>query len=573
VTELSTAVLYLRVSTKEQAETGGEAEGYSIPAQREACLRKAMNLKASVLDEFVDRGESARSADRPELQRLLAFVAANPVRYVIVHKVDRLARNRYDDVQITVALKAAGCQLVSCTESIDDTPSGMLLHGIMSSIAEFYSRNLANEVIKGSTQKAKNGGTVGKAPTGYLNHRLYEQGREIRTVIVDPERGPLMRQAFELYATGQWTIRNLLEELTKRGLTGAPTPTRPAKPLTQSNLHRLLRHPYYKGIVRYRGVEYPGKHQPLVSPALWQRVQEVLDAQNYAGEKTRVHPHYLKGSVYCGTCRARLIVHHARGRRGGIYPYFVCLGRQQKRTDCTQRAMPIDVVEALVEQHYRTIQPFAGLVQELRVVIVEELTSHQVEAARERERVERRVRRLEAERQKLLDAYYAEAIDTELLKREQGRILSELTHTRERLAAAEGKFETLEANLDQALALAGNWYQLYLGAGPKERRLMNQAIFERLYVFPDDTISHDYAKPFALLLGEELEQAATARYFRRSTGGDFDREWSRLSAKWAAELAASTPDNQDPRHGARVGGSNELLLVGAEGLEPPTSAL
>src|ERR1039457_6195963 len=89
----SQAVIYLRVSTKEQAEMGGEAEGYSIPAQREACLRKAAALGSIVADEFVDRGESAKSADRPELQRLLKFVNEQPVRFVIVHKVDRLARN------------------------------------------------------------------------------------------------------------------------------------------------------------------------------------------------------------------------------------------------------------------------------------------------------------------------------------------------------------------------------------------------------------------------------------------------------------------------------------------------
>src|SRR5947209_1144280 len=90
------AVIYLRVSTKEQAERGGEVEGFSIPAQREACLRKAEHLGARVVAEFVDAGESARSADRAELQRMLTHLATDPVQFVIVHKVDRLARNRAD---------------------------------------------------------------------------------------------------------------------------------------------------------------------------------------------------------------------------------------------------------------------------------------------------------------------------------------------------------------------------------------------------------------------------------------------------------------------------------------------
>src|SRR5579875_3375561 len=89
-----TAVMYLRVSTKEQAEKDGESEGYSIPAQRDACRRKAQALHADVIEEFIDAGESAKSADRPDLQRLLEFVSQHKVDYVIVHKIDRLARNR-----------------------------------------------------------------------------------------------------------------------------------------------------------------------------------------------------------------------------------------------------------------------------------------------------------------------------------------------------------------------------------------------------------------------------------------------------------------------------------------------
>jgi len=190
------AVSYLRVSTREQAERGGTDEGFSIPAQREANARKAVELGAKVVREFLDAGESARSADRDGLKDLLAFITATRVTFCIVHKLDRLARNRADDVSIHQALLAAGVTLVSATESIDQTPSGMLVHGIMSSIAEFYSRNLATEVTKGLTQKLAQGGTPMRAPVGYLNvRRTDDQGREVRTVEVDPERAPLIRRS------------------------------------------------------------------------------------------------------------------------------------------------------------------------------------------------------------------------------------------------------------------------------------------------------------------------------------------------------------------------------------------
>ena len=141
---------------------------------------------------------------------------------------------------------------LSVTENIDETPTGMLLHGIMSTIAEFYSRNLAGEVTKGLQQTAAAGGTISKAPLGYLKIRERDaQGREVRTVTVDPERAPLVAWAFETYASGNWALSSLANELAVRGLTSLPTPKRPAKPIGVPTFHRMLRNPYYKGDVVY----------------------------------------------------------------------------------------------------------------------------------------------------------------------------------------------------------------------------------------------------------------------------------------------------------------------------------
>src|SRR6266536_1777083 len=245
ITDSKLAVIYVRVSTKEQAERGDDPEGYSIPAQRAACRRRADALRAEVVEEYIDRGESAKTADRPELQRMLERLKGHDIDYVIVHKVDRLARNRVDDVTIGLALRAAGVQLVSVTENIDDTPSGKLLHGIMASIAEFYSQNLATEILKGSVQKAKAGGTPHYAPIGYLNVRHTIDGREVRTIALDPERAPLVAWAFEAYATGEWSLRDLLDELTDRGLTNRAGGNRPERRLHLSKFNQMLRAHYF----------------------------------------------------------------------------------------------------------------------------------------------------------------------------------------------------------------------------------------------------------------------------------------------------------------------------------------
>jgi site-specific DNA recombinase len=444
-----TAITYLRVSTADQAKRGGREEGFSIPAQREANTRKAASLDAIIVEEFVDAGESGTSAaKRPELQRMLAYVREHQIDYCIVHKLDRQARSRADDVAIHFALKQAGVTLVSTSENIDETPSGMLMHGIMSSIAEFYSRNLANEVTKGLVQKASLGGTVSRAPLGYKNiHVSDELGRVNRTVEIDPGRAHLITWAFYRYAEGDPTLRSLLDELTDRGLTTRATPKWPSKPLTVMGLHRLLRNPYYKGEVHYRGVAYPGLHEPLVDPQTWQQVQDLLTAHNIAGTHQRTNQHYLRGSVYCGTCGSRLMLTTARNRWGTEYLYLVCSGRTRRVTDCQRQAMPVEVIEELIEDEYRTIALSPELRDNIEDLVLEDFDTLQAAAAGERKQMEQQRIELTAQRQKLLDAHYAGAIPLDLLKNEQGRIATQLPNP----GTAQGSRRQLRTSAHRAL--------------------------------------------------------------------------------------------------------------------------
>ncbi len=127
--ELGRSVCYLRVSTRGQAERDGERDGYSIPAQREACKHGALLHCAPVVKEFADRGASAKSTDRPALQAMLAYIQdrENGITHLVVHKLDRLARNREDDVMISKILQKAGVKLVSVSEGVDDSPAGSML--------------------------------------------------------------------------------------------------------------------------------------------------------------------------------------------------------------------------------------------------------------------------------------------------------------------------------------------------------------------------------------------------------------------------------------------------------------
>src|SRR5262249_17635597 len=118
------AVIYLRVSTAKQAVRDNDPDGYSVPAQREAGLRKAAQLEAEVIEAFVERGEPPNPSDRPVFQRLLALIRARGnIHSLIVEKVARFPRNRRDDANLLFELQSFGCQLISVKENIDDTPA------------------------------------------------------------------------------------------------------------------------------------------------------------------------------------------------------------------------------------------------------------------------------------------------------------------------------------------------------------------------------------------------------------------------------------------------------------------
>ena len=478
------AVSYIRVSTREQAQRGGSEEGFSLPAQREANKRKAQSMGALVVKEFADRGESARSANRPELQKMLAYLKEDGgIDYVIVHKLDRLARNRADDVEINRAFEEAGVRLVSTSENIDQTPGGMLLHGIMSSIAEFYSRNLANEVIKGMGEKARNGGTLGKAPLGYVNVRgRDEHGREVRTVELDEERAPLVRLAFTEYATGNWTARQLAEHLNNRGLTIPPTARKPTNPVSVRLLQTLLRNPYYKGVISFQGVEYAGAHEPLVDAATWQTVQDILTA-HANGERQRMHNHHLKSTIVCGLCGARLLVQHATSRTSNTYHYFVC-ARRHRVHDCTFKAVLIDEVEARVAELYQQIRLSSDDRREIERYLRMEFEHIQANRQQDIQRLTTRQQQLEDHRYKLLEAHYEGAIPLDLLKNEQDQLTSSILAIQRELDGYTADAALVEQHLTQALDLLEDCQRLYLAAPDRLKKLLNQVFFERILVNP-----------------------------------------------------------------------------------------
>ncbi|HUB36807.1 MAG TPA: recombinase family protein [Solirubrobacteraceae bacterium] len=540
------AAIYVRVSSTGQLGRDGDEDGYSIPAQVKACEAEAASRGAKVAKVYVERAESAKSDDRPVLQYMLKELPALGVKYLIVHKVDRLARNRLDDATLYQRFVGMGVKLVSVSENIDETPAGRLMHGMLASFAEYYSNNLANEIKKGLRQKHENGGTPFRPPIGYLSKRELVGGRDIRSVIVDPGRAPLIKMAFNLYSTGQWTLLKLADHLEEQGLRYPATARYPERPVAHNRLNEILRNPYYRGIVVWDGRRYPGRHEPLIDADTFDRVQMLLSAARIAGDRPQIHEHYLRATVVCDRCKGRLLYGRHRSRSGAYYEYFSCTNRAARRRKCRCQSghYSVPVVEQKIEALYTTLKISRATQEAIRTELRQELSNRAALVEREAERHERTMKRIEAKQEKLLDLYYRDLVSEDIFERQQASLTKERRAAERLRKAAQIETQDLERALDQALARATDPHGVYLDATPLERRTMNKAIFLRIEIGEDGEITSAAPTPvYAALrawqpsLGRPTAPNTTpsgdgpcSPYVRPSTGGVHRR----IACKWAS---------------------------------------
>jgi site-specific DNA recombinase len=499
------AVGYLRVSSVGQVETDYNPEGISLPAQREAVRERASELRTALVAEFTDPGKSAKSIEKREAFReMIAYLRANPnVRYVIVYALSRFARNRYDDAVMMMTLEKLGVTLVSTTErNLDESPAGRAMHGMIAVFNEYQVLVSGEDIRYKMGQKVKNGGSVGVAKIGYRNVRLQFEGREVRTIDVDPDRGHLVRMAFELYATGNYGFHDLRDALTDAGLRTKGTRRYGPRPVSLHSLGNLLRDRYYLGYVTHDGIEYPGRHEPLITPEVFDRVQRVLDAERGGGTRERVHDHYLKGTIWCGRCRRRLILRPSTGKSGRRYFYFICRGNQEG--GCDLPSLPVDKVERAVGDHYAVVSIPAEHREKLDAIAADAIADAHSATARLRTSLRAQLAELDRQEDRYLDLigdpdWPQDKIKARLQKAREDKqktvyqldnVLDDLTPGHDALRAA--------------LELLDRPRELYRAAPDDGRKKLNKALFNRLYLDAEDrtptTTRHDLIEPYASLV-------------------------------------------------------------------------
>jgi site-specific DNA recombinase len=322
------AAIYIRVSTDEQAE-----EGYSLAAQERACRMYAEVQGWSVVRVYADEGISAfndKIDDRPQLRSLLDAVASREIDAVIVHKLDRFFRRVRLLMDVIEDFERQGVQFVSFSEQMDfSTPVGRMVLTNLGGFAEFYSRNLALETAKGKREKAQQGGWVGPIPIGYE--------RDANGNLVPSADAPVVQRIFELYATRQHSYTNIADILNEAGWQTHETRTGRRGRFGRESVRTILKNPAYIGMVSSGGVQYPGKHEALVSETLFATVQAIREERTSDhGSPVRHTLAWLIGTVWCAHCGNKLW--HQSGGTNGQKRYYCCSGIS--RRECTARQAP-----------------------------------------------------------------------------------------------------------------------------------------------------------------------------------------------------------------------------------------
>jgi DNA invertase Pin-like site-specific DNA recombinase len=312
------AVIYVRVSTKEQTEN------LSLPTQLRACEEYCRRQGYEIVERFHEEGESAKTTDRSQLQKLLTFCRLNKgrVHFVVVFNLTRFARDKYDHFALRSLLQSLGISLRSATEPIDDTSTGKLMEGVLAAFAQFDNDCRSDRTRAGMRAALELGRWVFLAPLGYINAPR-TMGKSL---MADPERAPFVRRVFEEYASGRFTKEQLLKQVRAWGLTN-----RRGRPLTSQAIGMLLRNQLYAGIVNVPEYGVCGKRGdfgPLISEDLFYRVQAVLSGRlPSTTPQQRAHPDFpLRAFVRCESCGRGLTGSWSKGRCGLRFEMPLCEG-------------------------------------------------------------------------------------------------------------------------------------------------------------------------------------------------------------------------------------------------------
>lgn len=468
------AVLYARVSSKDQ-----EKEGFSIPAQQRLLREYAATNGIIIAQEFVDV-ETAKRSGREGFGHMLTFLKKHSGTAILVEKTDRLYRNIKD----WATLDEYGVTIHFVKENVIISPDAksaeMFMHGIRVLMARNYSHNLGEETIKGMTEKARAGIWPSYAPTGYKNI----EGSDGKRTITPNEDAPVITMLFELFCTGEYSVKTLATKARADGLTLR------CKPIYTSDLHHILRKRLYSGDFDFDGTTYRGTHEPLVTRECWNSVQHILDERG-KHQGTAVRRDFpFSGIITCGHCGCGMVAELKKQR----YVYYHCTGNRQK---CPE---PYTRQETLIQGFAVTLSDLVVPGPVIEWLQTELNTTDKVEhdaKAATRERFQNELNRYQAR----LDRLYEDRLDGTINKAAYDQkaqvIRDQQTAAQAKMTALTEPAVPLGKALD-VLRLTSTACQAFLDQPPAEqRKLVRMTI--RTATWQDGELRTTLLEPFELL--------------------------------------------------------------------------
>ncbi len=378
------------------------------------------------------------------------------------------------------------------------SPQGELLRDVQLSVAKYYLGNLREEVMKGMQEKAEQGGYNGRAPLGYLNDR------ESRSLVVDPVRAPLVRYAFERYASRVVSLTDLAEELNERGLRKLRTGSK----VHASSLHVMLRNPVYCGYVRYKGTLYPGKHEALISEELFERVQKTLsrNGDEHANQEQR-HRFALRDFLRCGSCGCKIT---AERQKGHVY-YRCTKGKGKDR--CNQKRYTRE--ELLLEQ-VEEILARIEIGPDIIAALVEESRLLDEQAAKGNDQDERRIREavrdMEEKSSRLLDAYLEGVVPAETYRRKEAELAEERGTFERRLRSLEDNSSDRTACVERLAQTAASARIRFKGADLEKQREILATVLSNMVLWNQEIADYQLKSPFDVLEMDDKGALRTPRW-------------------------------------------------------------
>lgn len=324
--ELIPAVIYARFSSSGQREE-------SITGQLRDCKRYAENHGFEIINEYIDEAKTGTSDNRPSFQKMIKDSESKRFNAIIVWKLDRFARNRYDSAIYRARLKKNGVKIYSAMENISDSAEGIIMEGLMESMAEYYSANLSENVKRGNRESALQLKTLGRKIFGY--------GRsEDDHYIINENEATVVRRIFNEYTSGK-SIQDIIKGLNNDGIMNSRN-----NPWNKSSLKNIIGNDKYIGTYRFMDYVVPNGMPAIISKDMFSIAQEIKDRHKKSPARSREARYLLTGKLFCGHCGSPMTGEYGVSKTGKKYHYYRCIKANKHK--CDKKRAKKDWIENIV---------------------------------------------------------------------------------------------------------------------------------------------------------------------------------------------------------------------------------